>query len=626
VKLFRASADDVVRALLLPSPRRGGHDIGPAPEAERTSPLSPASPDTAARDTDSSRVYRAVPVQTALPASVEARLAHLAGVAPVTLAAVDDDEPHPEHSRRPLGAVDTLDFTHRLLRVAQLASVGALLLISLAAVLSARYGAGGLAVHELPLAIWGLAAAVSAVALASLVTDPTAAAPLSSAGRRLGGAVLIVALLTSMSGVVACAGGVAGPAWVLVMPVVLVSGAVLGPLLGLSVGGAAAAGIYVAAGVSHTLTFAGAGRLIVILPAAPAAGWAAGAFGRLARDAAVSAARRRASLEADVRRMSDALAAVADGDLTQVPAAGDDADQVATSLAVVFADTLLALRRLVRQMDTVTEQVAGNAAALAATAEQHVAGVEAQSAAVAQTTSTIDELATTAGSIADIAVRVSQFAGSTRMDVEAGARAVEDASLAMDRIAGRVDELARRADSLRERIARVGMTTQSIDELARRTTILAVNASIEAARAGEHGSGFATVAEEVGILAERARSATARIARIVAELEREALDTAAAGREGISAVEIGSALHGDVVIALRRIAAMVDHTTQASREITNATRQQRLASDAVVSAMTTVTDTSARHRSGTHGHAAAAHRLRDLADGLKATLSRFKVV
>ena len=592
MKLFRASTEDVVGALLLPSPRDGRHDA---------------------------RVQ--VPVPRSQPVSVETQLAQLAGVDPVPVATADEEDAATHVVATPYA----LDFTHQLLRVAQLASVGALLLISLAAVLAARYGTGGLVVHELPLAGWGLGMAVSAVALASLATDPTSGA-VGSRARRVGATMLMLALLVSVSGVVACAGGVAGPAWVLVMPVVLLAGAVLGPLLGLSVGAGAAAGIYAAAGISHTLTYAGAGRLIVILPAAPAAGWAAGAFGRLVREAAVTAGQRRAALEADVRRMSDVLAAVADGDLTRVPAPGDSADPVATSLAVVFADTLLALRRLVRQMDTVAEQLVGNAAGLAATAEQQVTGVDAQSAAVTQTTSTIEELAATAGSIADIAVRVSQFAGSTRLDVEEGARAVEATSVAMDRIAGRVEELALRADALRERIARVGLTTQSIDELARRTTILAVNAQIEAARAGEHGHGFATVANEVNTLAERARAATAQIARIVAELEREAGDTATAGREGIHAVAVGSALHDDVVESLRRIAVMVDHTTQASREITEATRQQRVASDAVVSAMADVTEASARHRSGTHGHAAAATRLRDLAGDLKSTLNRFKVV
>ena len=172
----------------------------------------------------------------------------------------------------------------------------------------------------------------------------------------------------------------------------------------------------------------------------------------------------------------------------------------------------------------------------------------------------------------------------------------------------------------------VGDATRLIDEISRRTTILAVNASIEAARAGEFGQGFSTVADEVNMLAGRAREATAQIGEILAQLERQAADTAVASEEGLAAVAVGADLQGDVVASLRRITTMVDRTTAAAREITEATRQQRFASDAVVTAMTTVTSSGERYRSGSKGHAAAARRLNELADALKLTLSRFKVV
>ncbi|HMC72064.1 MAG TPA: methyl-accepting chemotaxis protein, partial [Mycobacteriales bacterium] len=358
---------------------------------------------------------------------------------------------------------------------------------------------------------------------------------------------------------------------------------------------------------------AGLGRLVVILPALPAAGWAAGALSRLARQAAADAAERRAGLERDVTKLANVLASVAHGDLSRVPAPGEDADVVATSLAVVFADTLLALRRLVRQMDGVAEQVANSAYEMSSAAEQNVSAAEAQTAAVSETTSTVEQLAATAGSIADIAVRVSQFAGSTRCDVDSGAQAVRAAGDAMDVIASRVGDLAARTEALRGRISRVGDATRLIDEISRRTTILAVNASIEAARAGEFGQGFSTVAEEVNTLAGRAREATAQIGEILAQLERQAADTAVASEEGLAAVEVGTELQGDVVASLRRITTTVDRTTAAAREITEATRQQRFASDAVVTAMTTVTSSGERYRSGSKGHAAAARRLNDLA-------------
>ena len=597
MKRYRPTADDIVGALLLPSPRAGRHDEFPTSSLPRPR----RAPDPIGHD-------------------VERELAHLAGVDPVPQQA----EVEEVELDAPSAATTAPAFAHQLLRVSQIVAVGGLFLIAAAAALSARFDNGLLRVHPLAFAAWGIGATASAITLAHLMGDPESVT--ASSRRRPLAVALLLGLMTCVSGVVTSAGGVAGPSWVLFFPVVLVCGAVVGPVIGLGIGATAAAGLYVSAALSHTLTTAGLGRLVVILPAFPAAGWAAGALARLARQAALDAAGRQAALERDVNQLAEVLASVADGDLSRVPAPGEDADVVATSLAVVFADTLLALRRLVRQMDGVAEQVANSAYEMSSAAEQNVGAAESQTAAVAETTSTIEQLAATAGSIADIAVRVSQFAGSTRRDVEVGAQAVRAAGEAMDTIATRVGDLATRTDALRERISKVGDATRLIDEMSRRTTILAVNASIEAARAGDYGHGFSTVAAEVNTLAGRAREATAQIAEILSQLERQAADTAVASEEGLAAVEVGTELQGHVVSSLRRITTMVDRTTAAAREITEATRQQRFASDAVVTAMATVTTSGERYRSGSKGHADAARRLNDLAEGLKHSLSRFKVV
>jgi len=631
VKRLRASSDDVIAALLLPRPRRGRHDVADAENsAVDTRPTKKARP-VADPDEDvlfglprqraaRPRPVTPAPVPTALPNDVERNLAALAGVEASAVVATDsaDDGPVPQRAV-------AVNFSQRLLRVAQIVTVGGFALMAFAALLAARYGAGhSLDVHEVAFASWGLGSSVVALMLADLA-GRTSEGVLASSGRRIATAVLMVLLLVGVTGVVASAGGVAGPAWVLFLPIVLVSGAVAGPLRGLAIGAAAAGCVYAAAGISHTMDVAGLGRLVVLLPTFPAAGWSAGALAGLARQAAETAQRRRAALEEDVRALSALLGRVAAGDLSRVPAVREGADPVTASMAVTFADTLLALRRLVRQMDGVADQLATRALDLAGTAEQDAAATESQVSAVAETTTTIEQLATTAGAIAETAVRVSQFAGTTRRDVDAGVRAVQESNQAMERIADRVSDLARRADGVKDRIGRIAMTTRVIDELAKRTSVLAVNATIEAARAGEHGQGFTNVAAEVGTLAGRARDATARIAGIVAELESEAHATAEASRDGDEAVAIGAELQQDVVDALGRIAAMVDRTTHASREISEATRQQRAASDAVVSAMTTVTSASDRYREGSRLHAEAAVRLRDLATALRHALGGFKV-
>jgi methyl-accepting chemotaxis protein len=562
------------------------------------------------------------PVTTALPVDVERKLAELVGIAPVVTETFDEADQSAD------GTYDEAKATHfakRVLQVAQRVTVGSLLLLIGCALAAARINSTSLRVHPLPLTVWAVAAAVSAVALAALVTDPDVAVRLSNAKRRVLGSMLMTTLLVAVTGVVTNADGVAAPTWVLFLPVVVVSGAVLGPGLGLLVGALAGVGIYAAAGISHTLTIAGIGRLVVILPACPLFGWAAGALASCAHEAVASARRQRLALVDDVERLSTLLNSVAAGDLSRVPSLENPADQATATLAVVFADTVLSLRRLVRQLSGVADRLADNASELAVTAATHVSAVEQQASAVAETTSTIEQLAATANSISETAERVATFAGTTRRDVDVGITSVEMSTASMRAIGARVRELGQRTDRLDERVVRIAAMTRSIDELARRTTMLGVNASIEAARVGEHGYGFANVAIEIGALASKARAATAGIARIVSELEYEVAATAAVSSEGTAAVIEGLERQRAVETALVRISDRVDDTTRAAHDITSATRQQREASDAVVAAMHLVTSASHGATSATRSHAASAARLRDLMETVRGTVGKFRV-
>jgi methyl-accepting chemotaxis protein len=114
--------------------------------------------------------------------------------------------------------------------------------------------------------------------------------------------------------------------------------------------------------------------------------------------------------------------------------------------------------------------------------------------------------------------------------------------------------------------------SETIEAIARQTTLLSFNATIEAARAGDQGRGFAVVAGEVRSLAQHTEARTKEIKTILDELETEltpARDALQVSRDLVEGTADGVRSVGESLERIAELATETDHNMNAVATVVN---------------------------------------------------------
>lgn len=183
----------------------------------------------------------------------------------------------------------------------------------------------------------------------------------------------------------------------------------------------------------------------------------------------------------------------------------------------------LELGAMIRQLERAANSVAGGAEATAAT----LADIRQRTDALTGRTNAAQSNASSFAHAADKFTQSAQGIGAQ----------VREAGKLADQASAAAQEARANVDRLRESSAAIGNVVNLIAQIARQTTLLALNSTIEAARAGAAGKGFAVVATEVKALAVQTQGATEEISRKIDALQRDAAGSADAVHRISQAIE-----------------------------------------------------------------------------------------
>jgi methyl-accepting chemotaxis protein len=274
------------------------------------------------------------------------------------------------------------------------------------------------------------------------------------------------------------------------------------------------------------------------------------------------------------------------GDLTQRlnVDSNDDLGQIADGINRFIES----LQSMMLEIKDVTTALNGNIHTLKDQSEHNTAILDGHVQETEQVVTAIEEMSSTAGSMASDIENVSLLTDNAN---NAGRDSMHTVTQAQETIAKLVSDVDNSVESVSEMSNKtdgINSILSVIGGIADQTNLLALNAAIEAARAGEQGRGFAVVADEVRNLASRTKSSTDEIESALSSLlkgNQTVVDSMSVTKERCHKAATGA---GEVSISLDEMTGIVSEINNLSTQVAAAAEEQSNVTHEVSKNMATI--------------------------------------
>jgi len=324
-----------------------------------------------------------------------------------------------------------------------------------------------------------------------------------------------------------------------------------------------------------------------------------------------------------LRQAVDIARTIAEGRLdSNIEKSGTD--EVGT-LFDAFAVMQERLRSMITQIKAGAEQLVAAAHEISSASTQLSVSTHEQSNAASSMAATVEELTVSINHVSDNADEAHAISTDSGRQSLEGSNVIQNTLSSMQLIAETVEASATQIGELGEHSEQISSIVNVIKDIADQTNLLALNAAIEAARAGEQGRGFAVVADEVRLLAQRTANSTQEITGMIKKIQNGTRNAVTNMDAGVEQVKQGVELANQAGKAIVSIRDASSNVVSVVNMISLALREQTAASQDVARNVERIAQMSQQNSQAVEETSETAQSLQSLAKSLEAQVGQFRL-
>ncbi|NWE41261.1 methyl-accepting chemotaxis protein [Pseudomonas yamanorum] len=296
-----------------------------------------------------------------------------------------------------------------------------------------------------------------------------------------------------------------------------------------------------------------------------------------------------------------------------------------TQLSRHFNSFTAKLRQVVGQLQACANALGQSSSELGSNASDAHDRSQQQSQQMELVATAINEVTYGVQDVAKNAEHAASEMRDAQVQAEQGQLNIDGSLQQIDQLSTTISQAVEVIRTLSAESTQIGGVLEVIRSIAEQTNLLALNAAIEAARAGEQGRGFAVVADEVRLLAQRTQKSTAEIQGMIERLQSHSEAAVKVISDSHQASQLTIEQAGQAGASLTAIGQALRNLNGLNASIASATLQQAHVVEDINQNVTQAAGLSHSTALAAQQSSVASTHLKGLSEQLDGLLRQFKV-